>query len=68
MHDATAHVLQFFDWKHLPPGLQEISQPFQTLALEMSSKLSGPELTVCLRRLLEAKDAAARAALGGIDA
>jgi hypothetical protein len=63
-HVATLHVLQFFTYKHLPPDLQEVSRLFAELAEELLYYLSdGPELTVALRKLLEAKDAAVRHAL-----
>lgn len=64
------HIQQFFAWEHLPPHLQEISRPFGELADRIVETLPrNPERTVALRKLLEAKDAAVRAALakeGGI--
>lgn len=64
-HPATEQILRFFEYKHLPSGLQAISQPFHTLAHDLAedTRLDGPELTVALRKLLESKDAAVRAAL-----
>jgi len=60
----TEHILQFFAWTHLPPELQEVSAPFQVLAKRiMDTTPRNPERTVALRKLLEAKDAAVRAAL-----
>lgn len=57
-------MLQFFKADHLPAGLREVSQPFCNLAHEMCDVLqSGPERTVMLRKLLEAKDCAVRAKL-----
>lgn len=64
-HPATEAVLQYFEYKHLPAHLQEVSRPFGDLAHELAEKLSGPEVTVALRKLLEAKDAAVRAAVYG---
>jgi hypothetical protein len=61
MHTATEGVLQFFEYEHLPAHLQEVSKPFADLAQDMASGLTGPEATVCLRKLLEAKDCAVRA-------
>jgi hypothetical protein len=56
------HILQFFVYAHLPPHLQEVSQPFWTLAEHLVKTLPrNPERTVALRKLLEAKDAAVRA-------
>jgi hypothetical protein len=46
------------------PHLQGISRPFADLAYEMAERIpSSAELTACLRKLLEAKDCAVRAAL-----
>lgn len=64
MHPSIAHILQFFKHDHLPPRLADVSRPFCELAHALASgELSGPELTVSLRKLLESKDAAVRAAL-----
>jgi len=63
MHPNVAHLLRFFRYQHLPPRLQEISRQFHDLAVGLAQTLQGPELTVCLRKLLEAKDCAVRAAL-----
>jgi hypothetical protein len=57
-------LLQFFKYEHLRPDLQEISMPFCALADGMVKILPrNPERTVALRKLLEAKDCAVRAAL-----
>lgn len=57
-------LLQFFEYAHLPPHLQEISKPFGELAKQIVDTLpSNPERTVALRKLLEAKDCAVRAKL-----
>lgn len=54
-------MLQFFRFEHLPPKLQEISRPFCDLARKIvSERPMNPERTVCLRKLLEAKDCAVR--------
>lgn len=59
---AQEHILQFFTFNHLPEAMQAISKPFADLAHYMVSHLPrNPERTVCLRKLLEAKDAAVRA-------
>jgi len=58
------HIMQFFAYEHLPEHLREVSQPFADLAKEIHAGLPrNPERTVALRKLLEAKDAAVRAAL-----
>ena len=57
-------LLQFFKWNHLPENLQRISEPFGDLALQIVAQLPrNPERTVALRKLLESKDCAVRAAL-----
>jgi len=63
MHANTEALLKFFEYDHLPPHLQEISKPLHDLAHQFAAKLDGPELTVGLRKLLEAKDAFVRSAL-----
>jgi hypothetical protein len=63
MHPATAHVLQYFAFEHLPPHLQDVSRPFSELAHVIAKRSKTPEGTVALRKLLEAKDAAVRDAL-----
>lgn len=58
------YLLQFFEFEHLPPHLQEVSRPFGDLALNIVRTLpANPERTVALRKLLEAKDCAVRARL-----
>lgn len=58
------HIIQFFDYAHLPPHLAEVSKPFGDLADAIVATLPrNPERTVALRKLLEAKDAAVRAKL-----
>lgn len=68
LHPAVAGVLRFFAYDHLPEHLQAISKPFSDLATQVADRslngADGPETTVALRKLLEAKDAAVRAALG----
>ncbi len=66
MHPSVKHILQYFKYDHLPPHLQEISKPFCNMAESMAKLLpSNPETTVTLRKLLESKDCAVRAVLGG---
>lgn len=63
-HPATVSLLRYFAWEHLPPHLQAVSRPFGELAERMAADLpAGPEVTAGLRKLLEAKDCAVRAAL-----
>lgn len=76
LHPSQVELLSFFDYKHLPSFLQDVSQHFHWLAHALVGQaptheesvhdqiqLTGPELTVALRKLLEAKDCAVRAAL-----
>lgn len=61
-HPATQQVLDFFAFDHLPPDLAAVSKPFSDLAHHVADGTAvGPEVTVCLRKLLEAKDCAVRA-------
>lgn len=61
---AIRHVLQFFVYAHLPAHLQDVSKPFHNLAYALAERApDNQETTVALRKLLEAKDAAVRAAL-----
>lgn len=64
MHPSIVHILQFFQYEHLPAHLQVVSAPFHNLAHQCANRCpDNPETTVALRKLLEAKDAAVRAAL-----
>lgn len=57
-------LAQFFAYEHLPEALREISKPFGDLAHRILDTLPrNPERTVALRKLLEAKDCAVRAAI-----
>ena len=67
MNAAHERVLVYFEYSHLPEDLQRISKPIGELAYQMADELQnstdGAEVTVGLRKLLEAKDAFVRAAL-----
>lgn len=57
-------MLKWFSFGHLPAHLQAVSEPFFDLAVKITDTIeAGPERTVALRKLLEAKDAAVRAKL-----
>jgi hypothetical protein len=57
-------LLRFFSYAHLPEKLQAQSKLFHDLAHTLDQETPpGPETTVALRKLLEAKDAAVRALL-----
>lgn len=67
VHPAVQHVLDYFQYAHLPPALQAISKPFCDLAESVAERSpANPETTVALRKLLEAKDAAVRAGLPAV--
>ncbi len=57
-------ILKFFAYVHLPERLAKISRPFSELAEHIYyTQPAGAERSTALRKLLEAKDAAVRAAL-----
>jgi hypothetical protein len=63
-NQGTEPILQFFRYEHLPENLQGVSKDFGLLAQKLVMTLRrNPERTVALRKLLEAKDAAVRAAI-----
>jgi hypothetical protein len=58
-------ILQYFAFEHLPDNLKAVSARFGELADFVVRTLPrNAERTVALRKLLEGKDAAVRAALG----
>lgn len=66
MHPNVSQILRYFEYKHLPANIRELSSRFHALAwaLVEDDHLEGPELTAGLRKILEAKDCCVRAALG----
>lgn len=55
-------MAKWFAFAHLPEHLQHVSRPFHDLGVLITRQVEpGPERTVALRKLLEAKDAAVRA-------
>ena len=64
MHPSVERLMQFFAYEHLPENLRQVSQPCAQLAIDMATGLpQNQELTVGLRKLLEAKDCFVRAQL-----
>ena len=64
MEKPEERMLKWFKFDHLPEHLKEVSSHFAELAhMTVSLCEPGPERTVALRKLLEAKDAAVRAKL-----
>lgn len=56
-HPATQHFVPLFRYDHLPEHLQAVSKPIHDVAELMINTLAdGPELTVGLRKLWEAKN------------
>lgn len=57
-------MMKWFKFEHLPEHLQVVSSQFWDVACSLCALVEpGPERTVSLRKLLEAKDAAVRAKL-----
>ena len=57
-------TIKFFEYKHLPQKLQEVSKPICELANLMEETLpDGPEKSAGMRKLLEAKDCFVRSAI-----
>ena len=64
---ASKRLLAHFQYSHLPEVLQKVSKPICELAKQLDNEIAdGPEKTVGLRKLLEAKDCMVRAALEGV--
>ena len=61
----VTQIMRYFVFDHLPAGtLRDTSEKFHNLACDIDESLpDGPEKSTSLRKLLEAKDAAVRAAL-----
>lgn len=61
MTQQTERMLRWFESDHLPEDLRVVSQAFAGCAQFVCETCKpGPERTVALRKLLEAKDAAVR--------
>lgn len=57
-------IMKFFAYAHLPEKIQTISRPFGELADNIVATIPrNAERTASLRKLLESKDCAVRAAL-----
>lgn len=66
MHEPfkPSPIIRYFESKHLPLNLAAVVLPFESLAINIDENVpNGPEKSVALRKLLEAKDAAVRASL-----
>lgn len=56
-------ILSFFGYSHLPPHLQKVSKKFHDMARTLIHLPNKSEADHALRKLLESKDAAVRAAI-----
>ena len=57
-------IMKFFAYGHLPENLKAVSKPYSDMAEHLDGVLpDSAEKSVALRKLLESKDAAVRAAL-----
>lgn len=64
-HETLYPIIKYFAFDHLPEKLKLVSEPFSVLAHQLALELPVcPETSTALRKLLEAKDCAVRAALG----
>ena len=62
--EMANRMMKYFEYKHLPMGLKEVSKACCILAESMDHDLDeSPEKTAGLRKLLEAKDCFVRAKL-----
>jgi len=60
----SSPIMQYFTYEHLPEHLREVSKEFALLAKTVDDTLpDGAEKSTALRKILEGKDAAVRAAL-----
>jgi len=67
-HASVRHFETLFAYNHLPPQLREVSRPFGELAETLLGLLpdDSPEVSAGLRKLVEAKDCAVRAAVATV--
>lgn len=70
IHPQVRALMRWFDHAHLPPSLQAVVSYYRATAVQLVHHVGaagGPELTVALRKLLESKDAAVRAAIAAAE-
>lgn len=61
MNEQLEEKLKYFEYKHLPEHLQEVSRSFCELAHKIVDTLPRcSQRTIALQKLLEAKDCAVR--------
>lgn len=62
--DPRLRMIKWFAFDHIPESLQKVSAIFNGVAAWMMTNLPpGPEATEAMRKLLESKDCAVRAAI-----
>lgn len=61
--DICRELARQFDYTHLPPDLQVVSRPFHEMMVHLSRMPHSWSKTIALQSLLQAKDAAVRAAI-----
>jgi hypothetical protein len=60
-HPATQEKARWFDYEHLPSDQRQVSVEFARMATTVIARLmDGPQLTIALQHLIDAKDAAVR--------
>jgi hypothetical protein len=69
-HPATQEKMRWFGYGHLPEGgPRDVSAHFTGLALTLLGILGdGPQFTIALQKLVEAKDCAVRQAIVDVEA
>ncbi len=61
---SATPIMRFFEYGHLPEELRDVSAACGNLAAYLDTRLpAGAEKSTALRKLLECKDAAVRAAI-----
>jgi hypothetical protein len=64
INSMPSTTIEYFEYAHLKPELQEVSKPICELAQLMEVTLpDGPEKSAGMRKLLEAKDCFVRASM-----
>lgn len=67
-HPGVVSLMRHLSYAHLPAKIRLVVEPFSHLARTMIDMLpDSPELTESLRKLVEAKDCAARARVDALD-
>ena len=68
MSDHKNPIMQYFEYAHLPPQMQQVSKPICNIAHIYNDNMpESDEKQVGLRKLLEAKDALVRASFAKQD-